>query len=62
MMNKRTNEQTDSLMDGWMDRWMDGWMDERMNESNGRKKNLYLQVASYAEALRASLSVWGKNA
>ena len=58
MMNKRTNEQTDSLMDGWMD----GFLDERMNESNGRKKNLYLQVASYAEALRASLSVWGKNA
>ena len=38
-----------------------------MNESNGEKLKinfykLYRQVASYAEALRASLSVWGKNA
>ena len=52
-----------------MDGWMDGWMNERMNESNGRKKNLkinfyklYRQVASYVDALMASLSVWGKNA
>ena len=48
---------------------MDGWFDERMNELNGRKKNLkinfyklYRQVASYADALRASLSSWEKNA
>ena len=47
---------------------MDGWMDERMNESNGEKKlenklyKLYRQVASYVDALRASLSVWEKNA
>ena len=65
-MNERTNERTDGQFDGWMD----GWMGERMNESNGRKKKnlkinfykLYRQVASYAEALRTSLSVWGKNA
>ena len=46
---------------------MDGLLHERMNESNGEKLKinfykLYRQVASYAEALRASLSVWGKNA
>ena len=48
---------------------MDGWFDERMNESNGEKINLkinfyklYRQVSSYADALRALLSVWGKNA
>ena len=65
MMNERTNERTDGQFDGWMD----GWMGKRMNESNGRKKNLkinfyklYLQVASYADVLRALLSVWGKNA
>ena len=54
----------DGWLDEWMDGWMDGWLDELMNESNGKINfyKLYRQVASYADALRASLSVWGKNA